>query len=230
MENEAAQPGYWDDPRTAQNKMRELGRVKETVDLWRALQSESSGLLELIELAILEGDLTLEEEVQGELDSQEADKNSATKISVGREKLTRMILEKAREATPDFGIELRDIQLQRVNYTESVKLNNFRRMKAERQKFSDNYRAEGDAAASRINGKRSQELKTIQSEAYLQVQKIKGEADSLATGIYAEAYNLDPQFYEFIKSLESYRTTIREGDTLVLSSDSDYLTPLAKYQ
>ncbi|MED5463812.1 MAG: protease modulator HflC [Myxococcota bacterium] len=169
-------------------------------------------------------------EVQGELDSQEADKNSATKISVGREKLTRMILEKAREATPDFGIELRDIQLQRVNYTESVKLNNFRRMKAERQKFSDNYRAEGDAAASRINGKRSQELKTIQSEAYLQVQKIKGEADALATGIYAEAYNLDPQFYEFIKSLESYRTTIREGDTLVLSSDSDYLKHMAKYQ
>ena len=67
MENEAAQPGYWDDPRTAPNKMRELGRVKETVDLWRGLQSESTGLLELIEMTLLEGDLTLEEAVQSEL-------------------------------------------------------------------------------------------------------------------------------------------------------------------
>jgi len=169
-------------------------------------------------------------EIQGRLDSQGADDKRAIKISVGREKLTRMILEKAREATPDFGIELRDIQLQRVNYTESVKLNNFSRMKAERQKFSDNYRAEGDAAASRINGKRSQELKTIQSEAYLKVQKIKGEADAQATSIYAKAYNVDPQFYEFVKSLESYRMTIQEGDTLVLSSNSDYLKHLSSYQ
>ena len=168
-------------------------------------------------------------EVQGELDSKTT-KKTLTNITVGREKLTRMILEKAREATPDFGIELRDIQLQRVNYTESVKKNNFNRMKAERRKFSDNYRSEGDAEASRINGQRNQELKKIESESYLKVQKIKGEADAKATSVYADAYNRDPEFYEFIKSLESYNETISENDTLVLSSDSDYLRLFSKYQ
>ena len=69
MEKEAAQPGYWDEPRIAQNKMRELGRVKEIVDLWRGLHRESVGLLELIELSLVEGDSTLEEELQAELDS-----------------------------------------------------------------------------------------------------------------------------------------------------------------
>ena len=168
-------------------------------------------------------------EVQGELDSKETQKKSAIKVMVGREKLTRMILEKARKATPDFGIELRDIQLQRVNYTESVKKNNFSRMKAERGKFSDNYRSEGDAEASRIDGQRNRELKTIQSEAYLQVQKLKGEADAKATAIYAEAYNRDPKFYRFVKSLESYTKTISENDTLILSSESDYLKLLSEY-
>ena len=69
MEKEAAQPGYWDEPRIAQNKMRQLGRVKEIVDLWRGLESESGSLLELIELSLIEGDSTLEEEFQVELDA-----------------------------------------------------------------------------------------------------------------------------------------------------------------
>ncbi len=169
-------------------------------------------------------------DVQGEITTGEEEPEELTQIQVGREKLTRMILEKAREATPDFGIELRDVQLQRVNYTESVRQNNFNRMKAERQKFSDTYRAEGDADASRINGKRNRTLKTIESEAYLQVQKIKGEADAKATGIYADAYNRDPGFYEFVMSLESYEQTIQENDTLIMSTESDYLKPLAEYK
>ena len=169
-------------------------------------------------------------DVQGEITTSDPSEVEAIQIKVGREKLTRMILEKAREATPDFGIELRDVQLQRVNYTESVRQNNFNRMKAERQKFSDTYRAEGDADASRINGKRNQTLKTIESEAYLKVQQIKGAADAKATSVYAEAYNRDPEFYEFIKSLESYEKTIKENDTLVISTQSDYLKPLANYK
>ena len=69
MEKAAAHPGYWDEPRIAQNKMRQLGRVKEIVDLWRGLESESGSLLELIELSLIEGDSTLEEEFQVELDA-----------------------------------------------------------------------------------------------------------------------------------------------------------------
>ena len=169
-------------------------------------------------------------DVQGEIVTGGVEAAQITQIKVGREKLTRMILGRAREATSDFGIELIDVQLQRVNYTESVRQNNFSRMKAERQKFSDTYRAEGDADASRINGRRNQTLKTIESESYLQVQKIKGEADAKATSIYAEAYNRDPGFYEFIKSLESYELTIKETDTLIMSMESDYLKPLAEYK
>jgi len=150
-------------------------------------------------------------------------------VEVGRTRITAAILEKARGAMPDYGIELVDIQFQRVNYTESVKRKILERMISERKKFSDRYRSEGEAAASRIDGQKNRDLKTIESESYRQVQQIRGTADARATAIYAKAYNRDPKFYRFMKTLESYEATIDENSWMVLSSDSDYVGPLVDY-
>ena len=144
------------------------------------------------------------------------------KIEAGRDKLTRLILEKAAKAMPEFGIELVDIQFQRVNYTRSVKTKVFERMIQDRKSIANAYRSEGEGESARIRGDKERELKTIESGAYKDAEKIRGEADAKATDIYAEAYNRDPGFYKLVRSLESYGKTIDEESWVVLSSDSDY--------
>ena len=144
------------------------------------------------------------------------------KIEAGRDKLTRLILEKAAVAMPEFGIELVDIQFQRVNYTRSVKTKVFERMIQDRKSIANAYRSEGEGESARIRGDKARELKTIESGAFKDAEKIRGEADAKATDIYAEAYNRDPGFYKLVRSLESYGKTIDEDSWVVLSSDSDY--------
>ena len=144
------------------------------------------------------------------------------KIEAGRDKLTRLILEKAAKAMPEFGIELVDIQFQRVNYTRSVKTKVFERMIQDRKSIANAYRSEGEGESARIRGDKERELKTIESGAFKDAEKIRGEADAKATDIYAEAYNRDPGFYKLVRSLESYGKTIDEESWVVLSSDSDY--------
>lgn len=151
---------------------------------------------------------------------------TATQVKVGRDKLTRMILEKAARAMPDFGIELVDIQFQRVNYTESVQRKVFERMMSERHRIAERYRSEGQGKRAEILGKKEKELKTIQSEAYRKVQELKGKADAEATRIYGEAHNLDAELYKLVKGLESLKTTVDEDATVILSTDSELLKPL----
>jgi membrane protease subunit HflC len=147
-------------------------------------------------------------------------------ILMGRDKLTRTILEKAQKAMPDFGIELVDIQFQRVNYTKTVEEKVFQRMISERNRIAELYRSQGKGASALINGEMDRELKQIESEAYRKVQDIEGAADAKATAIYAEAHNLDPSLYRLLKSLEGYKKSIDEETWLFLSTDSDYFKPL----
>ena len=147
-------------------------------------------------------------------------------VAEGRQKLTRKILEKAQKVMPDYGIELVDIQFQRVNYTTSVQAKVFDRMIQDRKSIAAAYRSEGEGEAARIRGDRERELLSIESEAYRKVQKIKGDADAEATKVYASAFNRDPKLYELVRSLESYRASFNKDTWLVLSSDSNYLDML----
>lgn len=148
------------------------------------------------------------------------------KIDVGREELSRMVLERASKAMPDFGIELVDVQFQRVNYTESVEAKIFERMSSERKRIAELYRSEGQGQRAEILGKKDRELKTIESEAYKKVQELRGDADARATAIYADAYNRDPQLYKLLKSLETYEKALSQDSTMVLSTDSEFLKAL----
>ena len=144
------------------------------------------------------------------------------RIEIGREKIRQMILEKAQQSLPkEFGIELIDVQIKRINYVESVRRQVFARMISERERIAAQYRSEGEGEAAQIMGQKQKELQRIESEAYKKAEQIKGSADAEAIQIYAEAHGKDPEFYSFLQTLETYRKTIGQNTRLILATDSD---------
>ena len=143
------------------------------------------------------------------------------KIELGREELTKEILQIARELVPQYGIELLDVQIKRLNYIEDVRKKVYERMDSERQRIASKYRSEGEGKRAEIVGMKERELNRIYSEAYKRSQEIRGQADAEATKIYANAYRLDPEFYSFLKTLEIYRTSIGANSRAILTTDSD---------
>jgi len=120
---------------------------------------------------------------------------------------------------------LLDLRFKRINYVEEVRKKIFERMITERKRIADKFRSEGQGEASKILGNKERDLKKIQSEAYKTAQEIMGKADAEATAIYAKAYNQNQQsrdFYVFLKTLETYKTTLSEKDWLILSTKSDF--------
>ncbi|MBT3596610.1 MAG: protease modulator HflC [Verrucomicrobia bacterium] len=146
------------------------------------------------------------------------------KISKGRGLIEKEIFELAGEKLKDFGIELLDIRFKRINYNETVRKRIYERMISERQQIAERFRSEGQGEAARIIGNKERDLQQIESEAYKEIQKIQGDADARATEIYASAYNQSKQsvdFYEFVKTLETYEEVIDPETTMILSTDSD---------
>ena len=144
------------------------------------------------------------------------------RIEVGRKMLEGVILEKAKILAPQYGIEIVDVRIKRVNYVEDVRNKVYERMIAERKRAAEKYRSEGHGKSAEIEGQVAKELKVITSEAYRQAQVIIGKADAEAIAIYAGAYSQNPDFYSFMKTLETYKDTIDEKSTIILTTDSDY--------
>ena len=145
------------------------------------------------------------------------------RIEKGREQISREILERSAVRTEDFGIELLDLRIKRINYVDEVQQDVFARMIAERKRIAELFRSEGQGEAARIQGEQDRELQRIQSEAFRTAEELRGTADAEATGIYANAYSRDPKFYEFTRSLESYEKVIDPGTMLILGTDSEFL-------
>ena len=144
-------------------------------------------------------------------------------ILVGRDAITRGILEQASQIVPQYGIELVDLRINRINYVSEVRNKVYERMVSERKRAAERYLSEGQGKKREIEGQMEKELKQIQSEAYRTAEEIKGKADAEAIDIYADAYNKDPEFYSFVKTLDTYRNTIDSNTTVILSPDSEYL-------
>ncbi len=152
-------------------------------------------------------------------------------VEVGRRALAKMILEKAAPQTAEkYGIEMLDVQIKHITYVDQVRQKVYERMISERNRIAELYRSQGRESAEEIAGKREQELKRITSEAYKEAEEIRGKADAEATRIYAEAYGKDPEFYSFLKSLDSYEETLGKGDTLILSTDTEYYDYINSYR
>ena len=155
---------------------------------------------------------------------QESDFGSLVPIQKGRKLVEQEIFNAAAEKVQVFGIELLDIRFKRINYNDSVRPKIYDRMISERRQIAERFLSEGNGEAARIRGNRVRDLNKIQSEAYREVEEIRGIADAKATEIYAAAYNQSSQaveFYEFTRTMQSYKSMIGENTTLVLSTDSD---------
>lgn len=161
---------------------------------------------------------------------QSEDEQLLAEVTMGRGKITQGILEQARPKLKDFGIELVDVQIKRLDYVEQVRKSVYARMVAERKQMAQKFRSEGEGEARIIEGNSEKELKRISSEAYKVAQEIMGKADAQATAIYAQAYAKDPAFYSFVKSLGVYEKTLGKDTSLILSTDSDFLKFLKSYK
>ena len=153
------------------------------------------------------------------------DSEAKARIELGREKMTRLIIEAAAPRLKTLGIELLDLRLKRINYVEEVQKKIYERMITERKRIADQFRSEGQGEAAKIIGDKERDLKKIQSEAYRTAQEIKGKADAEATTIYASAYNQSSEsrtFYRFVKTMDTYKTTLSERDWLVLSTKGEF--------
>jgi len=155
---------------------------------------------------------------------QEVKLRSLVPIQKGRKLVENEIFSAAAEKVQVFGIELLDIRFKRINYNQSVRPKIYDRMISERRQIAERFLSEGNGEAARIRGNRVRDLNKIQSEAYREVEEIRGVADAKATEIYARAYNQSPQsveFYEFTRTMQSYKDIIANNSTLILSTDSD---------
>ena len=145
-------------------------------------------------------------------------------IKIGRREIENNVYQIAKTKLEDIGINLLDLRFKRINYNQSVAPQIYEQMISERQQIAERFRSEGAGEAARTMGKMEREVKRIESEAYLKIQSILGEADAESTRIYAEAYGGTPEresFYEFVKTLEAYDKILDENTTVILSTDSD---------
>jgi modulator of FtsH protease HflC len=194
-----------------------LGRLDDILDASVRNYVTSYPLIETVRMTNREMD-TFEVGID-----QVKDSTSMGKVTTGRAKIVRGILEQAKPKLLEFGIELVDLKLKRLNYVEEVQNSVFQRMIAERKQIAEKFRSEGRGEARKIEGDMERDLKRISSDAYRIAEEVKGKADAESTQIYAQAFNRDPEFYSFIKTLDIYQKTMDKDSSLILSTDSDFL-------
>jgi len=157
------------------------------------------------------------------------DRRDLGSVKLGRQKIVKEIMDQARPKLAEFGIEVVDVKIKRLNYVEEVQRSVFSRMIAERKQIAEKFRSEGTGEARKIEGDREREMKRITSEAYKTAQEVMGKADGTATKIYADAFGLDPDFYSFVKTLQIYQETLDKETSLVLSTDTEFFKYLKGY-
>jgi len=145
-------------------------------------------------------------------------------VSSERREIMGDMLTNARQNAVQFGIEVVDVRVKRIEFSDDVSESVFRRMREERSRIASELRAEGAENAERIKAEADRERTVILAEAYRDAEIIRGEADAAATEIYAEAYDQDSEFYSFRRSIEAYKNSLgNDGDLLVIGPDSDFL-------
>jgi membrane protease subunit HflC len=206
---------------TVNNRFSAVGKLNDIIDPSVRNAITSHSLIEAVRKS------------NREMDTADVGQAESARVSVaivtGREKITEGILLQAQPKLAPFGIELVDIKIKRINYVEQVRASVYGRMIAERNQIAEKFRAEGQGEAQKILGEKERDLQQITSEAYRTAQEIKGKADAEATIIYAESYGADPDFYSFVQTLEIYGQSLNNTNTLILSTDSEFLKYLKGY-
>ena len=152
------------------------------------------------------------------------------KVRLGREGISQAILTAVQKVTPEYGIEVIDVRIKRLNYVESVREKVYVRMISERKRIAARFRSEGEGRSAEILGNMEKELREIRSVAYRKVQEVRGKGDAEATRVYGGAYGRDPEFYAFSRTLESLKESQNKNAVLVLTTNSDYYRYLKEAQ
>lgn len=210
-------------------------RITDPLKFFQRLQNERGALSRLDDIidgetrnavanhVVMEIVRSTNREVQ--MDSDLTDEEQTTTLSTvktGRLDIQAIILRESQKRTSDLGIEILDVRFKRINYNREVQRTVYQRMIAERTRIAERFRSEGLGESARIRGEKERELKFIESGAFREAEEIKGRADAEATNIYAAAYNRDPEFYQFYKTMEIYPNTLDKDTWLVLTTDSDF--------
>ena len=210
---------------TVNNRFNAIGKLNDIIDPAVRNFVTSNTLIE----AVRKSNRELETAAEANLEEGDREIRETYSISVGRENITKGILKQAQPKLAQFGIELVDVKIKRINYIEDVQKSVYSRMIAERKQIAEKYRSEGKGEAQIILGEKERDLQKITSEAYKTAQEIKGKADAEATVIYANAYGRDPEFYSFVQTMEIYRDALNKDNSLILSTDSEFLKYLKGY-
>lgn len=201
---------------TVRSELFALGRLDDIISGTTRDIVSSNSLIEIVRNT--DRDLSFTEEFEQSYASGVMEET----IDLGRNAIADQIFQRASVLCNEYGIRLIDLRVKRINYNHEVGQKVYERMISERQKIAAKYRSEGQGNSAEILGKMQRELDQIQSQAYKEAQEIIGRADAEAINIYADAYNRDPGFYEFLKTMETYKETMDKKSTLIMTTDSDY--------
>lgn len=163
----------------------------------------------------------LDDIVNSELRRELASHNFGDIIGNARDPLMKRVANNTRSKTKQFGIEIVDVRIKRADLPKEVQESVFQRMRAERDRVAKQYRSEGEEEAAKIRADTDKEKTIILAKAYEEAQKARGEGDAQSIKIYADAYGKDPEFYEFMRSLDTYEASIDKKSTVVLSTGSE---------
>ncbi len=163
---------------------------------------------------------------------EELARHSLTEIvSVNRKQIMDKVAEQCDRKAGDYGIQVIDVRIKRADLPDEVTDSVYGRMRAEREKMAKKYRSEGEEESLKTKAKADKEKQILLAKSYRDAEKLKGEGDAAAIKIYAEAFEKDPEFYSFVRTLEVYEKALDKGTTIVLPSDSEffrYLSPPTK--
>ena len=208
--------------KSAKNEMLAQSRLDDIID--GAVRDEISNrtMGEIVRSSDREMEIYISDVKGSENDSKENEEFA--KVGA-RKDIVESILNKVQAKLLDLemGIEVVDVQIKRVSYNKQVQTKLFNRMVSEQNMIAEKYRAQGQGKKQEILGKQIQKEKEIVSGAYLKSQEIKGRADAEATEIYATAYGKSPEFYNYLKTLDTYKKTLDPSTYFILSTDNKYL-------
>ncbi len=192
-------------------------RITDPLEFYRTVRTEAGALIRLNDV------------VSGRLREEIAKRTFIDFVREQREAIVQAVSQDARVSVKQqFGIELIDVRIKRLDLPREVQASVYARMQAERQRIAKKYRAEGEEQAREIRADVNKEAQIVLAKSYEQAQKLMGEGDAQATAIYASAYEKDPEFYSFMRRLETYERSLGTGTTIVLDAGSDLLKYLEK--
>ena len=161
--------------------------------------------------------------VQAAFNEEVTRRNVRGVLATEREKVMNDVRTRLADEAKSFGIEIVDVRIKRVDFVADITDSVYRRMESERKQVANELRSQGAADGEKIRADADRQREVIIAEAYRDAQKIKGEGDAKASALYADAFGRDPQFAQFYRSLEAYRSSFRsKNDVMVLDPSSDF--------